>query len=358
MIWYLVGLIALIYLINKIVLFYGFHKLTYRMEINKRTAEIGEEIEIISLVENNKLLTVTFLKIIESFPSNFNITKNIYSLFIMPYQRVKRTYKVSISKRGLYIIDKVTLELGDFVGFKEKKINPNIENEILIFPKRIELEENILPIGSFNGDLSVKRWILDDPLMTIGVREYTGNEPERFIHWPSSLKYGNLMVRNFDFTSDNKAMILLNLETMEPSWKPAEEELIEKVISLTRAVMEEFEDSKVPYGFTCNENNNRLDSKKNNIFQAALGKNHHLNLLELLSRINYNIPLRFDNILKDIAKTKINYTTVVIITPRVLDYYVEWINLISKSINKLVVISLEEKNLNKLNNNIIKYGSR
>lgn len=358
MIWYLIGLMVFTYLLNKLTLYYGFNNLNYRMEIEKRTAEIGEDIEVSSIVENKRFLTVSFLKIHEKFPRSFNISENIYSLFIMPYQRVKRTYRVSGLKRGLYSIDNTVLELGDFVGFKsERKITP-IQKEIIIFPKKIELEDNIIPIGSLNGDTSVKRWIIDDPLMTVGIREYTGNEPERFIHWPSSLKYGNLMVKNFDFTADNNVMLLLNVETMKPCWKPVEEELIEKVISLTRAVMEEFEHLKIPYGFASNEYNNRIDLGKNYFYHPGLGHSHLYNLLEVLSKINYKLPSFFENTLRDMSKRKGNYTTVVIITPRILHSYVEWINLLSKSVNKTIVISLEEENLDDLNNNIIKYRSR
>src|SRR5690554_401113 len=100
MIWVLLGLIIITYLINKITLTYGFNDLTYHMEIGKRTMEVGEEIEITSIVENNKLLTVSFLKIDERFPRGFNIMANVYTLFIMPYQRVKRSYKIRGIKRG------------------------------------------------------------------------------------------------------------------------------------------------------------------------------------------------------------------------------------------------------------------
>lgn len=358
MIWFLVGLIVLTYLINKLTLNYGFNELTYHMEIEKKSAEIGEDIEITSIIENKKILTVSFLEVNEKFAEGFNKIENIYTLFIMPYQRVKRTYKVFGEKRGLYSINDVYLKLGDFVGLVSKKMHIEMEHQIIILPKKIELGDSLIPIGSFSGDISVKRWIIDDPLMTIGIREYTGNEPERYIHWPSSLKYGNLMVKNFDFTTDNSVMVVLNLETMKPCWKPIEEDLIEKVISITRGVMEEFEQLKIPYGFACNEYNNNPDYIRGHFYHPGLGQNHLNILLQILGKTNYRIPFFFENTLKDIGKRKGNYTTIVIITPRILDSYIEPINSLSKTISRTVVISLESEYLENLNTNIIKYGSR
>ncbi len=75
------------------------------------------------------------------------------------------------------------------------------------------MQEELAPAGALLGDISVRRWIVDDPpLMTIGIREYTGNEPERYIHWPSSMKHNKLMVKNFDFTTDNSVLIALNMK--------------------------------------------------------------------------------------------------------------------------------------------------
>lgn len=360
MAWNLIGIISLIvitYIINNLTLTYGFNNLTYKLDIEKKTAEIGEEIEISSIIENKKPLAVSFLKVSESFPRYFNVRRNMYSLFIMPYQRVKRTYKVFVEKRGLYLIEDVALELGDFIGFDTNKIAIKIEEEVIIYPKKIDIKENLIPIGSFTGDISVKRWIIDDPLMTIGIREYTGNEPERFIHWPSSLRHASLMVKNFDFTSDNSVLILLNVETMKPSWKAVEEDLIEKVISLARGVMEEFEDAKIPYGFACNEYNSRSDFGRNYFYQPGLGINHLDNLLQVLSRITYQMPSSFKNTLRDIRERRGNYSTVVVITPRILEDYIEPLNNLSKSVNKAIVISTEEEYLSHLNNNIMKYRS-
>lgn len=349
MIWVLLAIIIVTYIINKIALNYGFDDLSYSMEINKRAAEIGEKIEITSIIENNKFMTVSFLKIDERFPKGLNIRENTYTLFIMPFQRVKRTYNVFGKKRGLYNLDNIVLTMGDFIGIDTIRRQVIMNEQIIILPEKVDLYENIIPIGSLMGDTSVKRWIIDDPLMTIGIREYTGNEPERFIHWPSSLRHGNLMVKNFDFTTDNSVMIVLNLETMKPSWKPVEEELIEKVISLTRAVMEEFEALRIPYGFASNANH---------FNHPGLGSSHLNDFLEQLGKIDYKLPRFFENTLIDIGKMKGNYSTIVIITPRILDTYVEVINGLSRTVNGTVVISLEEEYMDELNENIIKYRRR
>ncbi|NLV88287.1 MAG: DUF58 domain-containing protein [Tissierellia bacterium] len=355
MVWFLIGFLVFTFIINRISLNYGFVDLDYYVELNKKVYEIGEEIEVSSILENRKLLTVSFMKIKERFSQGFHVSENIYTTFIMPYQRVKRTYKLNPVRRGHFFIKEALLELGDFSGFKSLSKHVELGEEVIVLPKKVDLEKSLVPIGALNGDTSVKRWIIDDPLMTIGIREYTGNEPERFIHWPSSVKYNKLMVKNFDFTTDNTVFIALNVETMKPSWKPVEEDLIEKVISIARAIMEEFEGLKIPYGLACNGYIDQPTNPKNHFYHPGLGQNHLNNFLETLGKITYKLPGFFENTLKEIEKRRGNFTTVVIITPRILDTYIEPINTLSKTVNRLILITLEDEYLDSLNKNIIKY---
>ena len=62
--------------------------------------------------------------------------------------------------------------------------------------------------------------------------------------------------------------------------------------------------------------------------------------------------------LLEILQKQGNYTTVVIITPRILDTYIESINTLNKTVSRTVVISLEDEYLEKLHKDIIKYRSR
>ncbi len=104
MAWALAGVILLVYLINKWTLSSGYINLDYRMEIENNVAEIGEEIQIYSIIENNKFMAVPFLEVSEKFPKGFNTLGNRYAIFIMPYQRVRRSYEIKGEKKEAYII--------------------------------------------------------------------------------------------------------------------------------------------------------------------------------------------------------------------------------------------------------------
>lgn len=355
MIWFLFGIVVFTLILNQVSLKYGFEKLHYNMEVEKSVVEIGEEVPFVSIIENHKPLTVSFLKINEKFPSGLIEEENIYSIFMMPYQRIRRKFNIRAVERGLHRFNEVELLLGDFIGFESEVKHIKLNNKLTILPEKIELEKGISPAGDLYGDISVNRWIIDDPLMTVGIREYNDDDPQKYIHWTSSMRYGQLMVKKFDFTTDNSVMILLNIETSKPYWSDIDGDSIEEAIKVCRAVIEEMEEEKIPYGFASNAFNIHSEHSKEYYYYPGTGKAHRDRFLEILGSISYAVSSTLEDTLANISRRKGSYSTVVVITPKILESYINPLNKLSKVITKTVVISMDDENLNSLNNDILKY---
>ena len=61
----------------------------------------------------------------------------------------------------------------------------------------------------------MRRWIVDDPFMLAGVREYQYGDSMRDVNWKATAKTGNLQVNQRDFTADRRLMVYLNVEDHE-----------------------------------------------------------------------------------------------------------------------------------------------
>ena len=369
MFWTFFFIVVIMYILNALSKRYGLKGITYKREFSKKSIEIGEEIEMTMIVENRKVLPVTFLQITEKFPNGLrykfkaNTTElrdNIYhksTMYIMPYQRIRRKYKLYGETRGSHIFRDITIESGDFAGFDTTSQSMESLEEVVVFPKSLNLEENLIPYGNYNGDISVRRWIIDDPLMTIGINEYTGNEPQKYIHWPSSMRYGKLMVKKFDFTTDNSVMILLNIESCKPFWVNMDKGKIEKCISLTRGIMDQLEKNKIPYGFSTNSRTTDFNSERD-MTQIGLNRGHYEHILECLGRISYEVMSPFEDFLENVIDINRNFTTFILVVPEVFDSYIEPIEKLNSQVQKLIIISLGEENMEYLDDSIMKFIER
>ncbi|EYE88981.1 hypothetical protein Q428_04875 [Fervidicella metallireducens AeB] len=347
---------------------YAFKNVTFKREISKKIIEIGEELEIKISVSNKKLLPITFLQIIQNLPQNSNLKEKHINIdnekswreittSVLPYQRVNRVYKDSYDKRGVVNLRDVTLKIGDLLGLKVFTKNIDFFQQIVVLPKTIDIQETIVPYGDYYGEISVKRWIIDDPVLIVGIKEYTGFEPQKDIHWPLSLKHGSLMVKKYDYTTDNKVMIILNIETDKPFHTNIDAEKIEKAISIVRAVAEELEKTGIPYGLLSNTFL-IFNGESKSIIKSGWGGNHLISLLEALGRMNYGIECGFEETLKKMLSDRTNVGTYILVTPKVLKEYISDINKLKKQCERLVLISLDDTNLQLLDNDILTFVER
>jgi len=107
---------------------HALQRLNYKRELSSRIVEVGEEFEITTIVENVKYLPLSFLQIKERLPLTLEYRSKAdvkegslclthsMTMTLMPFQRIKRTYKVLGKQRGKHLFKEVTLISGDFLG--------------------------------------------------------------------------------------------------------------------------------------------------------------------------------------------------------------------------------------------------
>ena len=171
-------------------------------------------------------------------------TKVGHHFYLLPHRKFCGRLHFSLSDRGLHELGKFFLETGDFLGLFPILISGGITKKIICTTDTCDVEELDLP-GGMLGDISVRRFILDDPTMLLGYRDYTGREPMKQISWNQTAKVGKLMVRQNDYTTDRVATVLVN---MYSSQRP----LIENCLKIVRTVCEQLEDAKIPYEMMSN----------------------------------------------------------------------------------------------------------
>ncbi|NLI61554.1 MAG: DUF58 domain-containing protein [Clostridiales bacterium] len=208
----------------------------------------GERIEMIERISNRKLLPVAWLRIESKISedlefdkqSNLDIRHKQFhnSLFsLMPYTGINRRHKIRCKKRGCYRLNSATLTCGDLFGFQDATRIYELDAELLVYPKLLPLDDIPFLSRSWMGDVAVRRWIVEDPFIYAGVREYSAGDPLNSINWKATARSGSLQVHKREYTADPRIMIYLNMDIGEDMWGPiTEPQLIEKGISYAASI--------------------------------------------------------------------------------------------------------------------------
>lgn len=236
--------------------------LRYKTERETLLVEKDEEVVLRSSIINVSKLPVSYVRVFEELPDTAELVGPetyvkehimalgdkryvIKNMAIAPHKEIEKFEKYKISNRGVYYYGNHSLITGSFFGLKNLEAKDYTPKHVAVMPSRIEDKKLENVIGGFIGDISVRRFIMEDPILTVGYNEYTGREPMRDISWIRTAVQGKLMVKRYDYTSELRVMILLNLEG-------GTDADMERTFEICRRVIEELEDKKIPYGFRTN----------------------------------------------------------------------------------------------------------
>ena len=303
--------------------------ISYDYGFSKKIIEIGETTELISTVTNESRRFVPFIRMVETMPKGTRaLNRNVFiredmlgfghlifnsSIYLMARSKLQRKLKVTFDKRGRYVFRGAELRGGDFLGLTDKRKKFSEIREVIVYPKPIEAPHLQEIMGGFLGDVSVRRFIMEDPILTIGSREYTGREPLKQMSWKHTARTNQMMVKQFDYTTEMVVTVFLDISAVKG--KTLTPNQFENCFSLTRTVCQDLEQKKIPFEFISNAivEGGKVDQKR---LVQNLGKAHLRSILEKLGRAGYGTTESYESMIGNLVLNQEKNRSTVIITPQ------------------------------------------
>lgn len=244
-------------------------RLGYERSFSRYVCREGEQIEMVETLSNRKPLPVPWLRLEAMLPSALsfarssdtnvsegNIYQNHTSLFTLPARtKITRTHHIVCRARGIYPIESATMTGGDLLGLYAPSKKVELNMRMVIYPRLIADDELPISWKTWQGELSVRRWIVEDPFLITGVRQYAAGDPMNRIHWKASARTGQLQVHKNGYSADPRVMILLNVEDSETMWSVVTRaSLIERQLSLAATCAASLIGQGMSAGFAHNGN--------------------------------------------------------------------------------------------------------
>ena len=302
---------------------YALKSLVLHTSWDHTLAEPGKTITQSVTVENHSRLAIPFVRVVLGYPddakpaSDKNFQKRHYRNNILSWnaeyrltlrgrRSITKQVAMTFNQRGVYQAGNYHLSAGDLLGFREAKCHGDGKS-IVVTPHLSQQKTSLDAVGGFIGDISVKRFILEDPILTTGFRDYTGREPMRTISWTRTAQAGTLQVKQYDYTAERHIVVLLNVEG-------ADEEEFEECLRLTRSVCERLEQQKIPYGFRTNGNLPGPVGKISSMVEG-LGEQHLKTILYGLGSADSTCFHSFDYMTRQTLRTRKSSEAYILITP-------------------------------------------
>ena len=297
---------------------FGISRIRYTRRFNVETCYAGDKVELLEVIENVKPLPVPWLRVESTIDASLRFrtddrleidtgkrTQYHKSVFSMgPYRRIRRRHTVTCTKRGVYRLDTVSLIAGDLLGTKENHVQVPIKVKLTVYPQVMAMEDMPMPSHGWQGDITVRRWIVEDPFLITGVREYRSGDPMKHIHWKATAKTGSLQVYQHDYSAEQRLVVYLNVEDKETTTDlVTNEAMIEQGISYAATLVTDAIHRGINVGFGHN-GTNPYDPESSGRLPISGGREHLLAMLTEMAKLELRCRWRFPAFLeKDLALT-------------------------------------------------------
>ena len=220
-------------------------RIEYERHFDKQRAFPGETIGLTVRITNRKILPLSWLEVRDEVPMLLPLVRGAlmpthipqigtlnHALSLRWYERISRHHELACTARGVHRLGPVHLKSGDlFMLFEGEEARP-CGDQVIVYPRIWPLEDLGLPSQDPFGERKTQRRLMEDPLRTVGIRDYHPEDSLRHVHWKATAHRGELQVRVFEPTARINLVIVLNVSTFEHNWQGVLPDLFERAISV------------------------------------------------------------------------------------------------------------------------------
>ena len=241
----LLVIVAASWLWNKLA-FFG---LRYERAFSERRVFMGEKVEVRISLANHKFLPLPWVTTADVFPKDLFIEDtrllirgdtgkgeldNFWA--VKWYDKATRTYRLHATTRGFHTFGPVDMETGDGFGMFRSTRRQEGEQTLVVYPRVVPLTALGMPAKEPFGDRLAPQFMFEDPLRTVGVRDYRHEDDFRKVHWKASARRQRLQTRVLEPSNDMNLMVCLNVTTVDKTYMGVIPEHLEQVVSIAASV--------------------------------------------------------------------------------------------------------------------------
>ena len=238
------SLVAVVWLTARLWERRCFQKVTFERQLGRRRAFIGDIIEYTVALSNDKPLPLIWVEAQDPFPEGLELSGAVVrgatleanrhqsiTASLLPYQRATWKFNMRCLRRGYHRIGPVRLRSSDVFGFAPTEARLPGVDDILVYPRVIELDELITPPQHPFGLAKGRMPLYHDTNRMRGLRDYRPDDPQKHIDWKATARAQQLQTRIFEPAVSMNLIVALNGSTSDFVWQGTNRRLFERAIT-------------------------------------------------------------------------------------------------------------------------------
>lgn len=262
-----------------------------------------------------------------------------------------RSWRVSTvcTRRGLYSLGPPTVITGDPFGLFRLTRRFGYRQRILVYPRAIELPNFYVPPANLPGEGRFRRRTHYVTPNASGVRQYQYGDSFNRIHWPTTARTNELMVKLFELDPASDIWVILDLEEKVHAGG-GDDSTEEYAVRIAASVARYFLMANRSVGYLGLGRTFDLED-------AERGAQHYMRILEHLALACAEGESPLADLLTAESRRFGRHTTVVVITPSTSEDWVLSLQSLAQRGVKVAAILLEPSTFGSADNSLLVFGA-
>lgn len=145
-----------------------------------------------------------------------------------PKQSRSYLARTRLMERGVFVLGPTVLSSGDMFGLFPVNMRVKTQEELLVYPLMVEVNNFPNPPGLLPGGEALRRRTQQVTPNAAGIREYVTGDSLNRIHWLSSARRNKLMVKEFELDPLADVWIFIDAEVKVQHVLPSEDDPSQK----------------------------------------------------------------------------------------------------------------------------------
>jgi uncharacterized protein (DUF58 family) len=265
--------------------------------------------------------------------------------------RESKTWRTTTTcrRRGLFSVGPVRVTTGDPFGFFRYTHTYGRPQSVLVYPRATELPNFYVPPAHLPGEGRFRKRTHFVTPNASGVRNYEPGDSFNRIHWPTTARTNQLMVKLFELDPASDIWIILDLDKSVHTGK-GDDGTEEHAVRIAASVARFFLLANRSVGFIS-------FGKRLFVEEAERGAQHYTRILEALALATAEGDVDIGTLITEESKRFGRHTTVVVVTPSTEEDWVGSLQFVAQRGVKVAAVILDAATYGSSNNSLMVFGA-
>ena len=184
------------------------------IRLDRTTVRKDEHFTVRVRLDNEALLSIPWLEVDVQTSPLVRVDSPAQATSVPPAGSRMLNLQLTARRRGHYTVGPIRVSTGDPFGLYRLAREFKSNATVTVYPRVWHLTGLPIPLNQPFGPARIRQLAFEDPSNPAGIRPYVAGDSPRHIHWRTTARKGDLMLKQYELQATTQLLIAMDLQAV------------------------------------------------------------------------------------------------------------------------------------------------